>query len=208
MRIETLLLDTVDGLHLEADIAEPPAPRGAIVIAHPHPLHGGNRHHPVVDALFRSFPAAGFTAIRFDFRGVGRSEGEHGGGLEERLDVEAAVEAVAPLALDGPLVAAGYSFGAVVALEVADPRLTAWVGVAPPLSHLDADPVAAADLRPKLLLVPAHDQFTPPGDLRARTAGWQNTAVDVVEMADHFLAGRAGLVALEAVAFVNRLAGR
>lgn len=208
MRIETLLLETVDGLHLEADLAVPPAPRGAIVIAHPHPLHGGNRHHPVVDAMFRSFPPAGFAAIRFDFRGVGSSEGVHGGGLDERLDVAAAVDAVAPFALDGPFVACGYSFGAVLALQVADPRLTAWIGVAPPLSHLDADPVAAADLRPKLLLVAAHDQYTDPDAVRARTADWQNTAVDVVEMTDHFLTGRAGVVALEAVAFVSRLAGR
>lgn len=208
VRIETLLIDTTDGLRLEADLGLPADPKGAVVLAHPHPLHGGNRQHPVVDALFRSFPAAGFAAIRFDFRGVGRSSGEHGGGLDERLDVAAAIDAVAAIALDGPIVAIGYSFGAIMALHVADPRLSAWIAVAPALSELDADPVAAADLRPKLLLVAEHDQFSPPDQVRTRTASWQNTAVDVIEMADHFLVGRAGVVALEAVAYVSRLAGR
>ncbi|MGD9702430.1 MAG: alpha/beta hydrolase [Acidimicrobiia bacterium] len=207
MRIETLLVDTIDGLHLEADLALPAAPRGAVAIAHPHPQFGGDRLNPVVDALFRSLPAAGFAALRFDFRGVGNSEGTHGEGVDERLDMAAAIDAVAPFALDGPLVAAGYSFGALVALQVADPRLSAWVAIAPPLGTMPADPVAAGDHRPTYVLVPAHDQFTTPEAVAQRTAGWQNTTVEVVEMADHFFGGRAGVVALEVVAFVSRLAG-
>ena len=205
MRIETLLVDTVDGLALEGDLALPASPIGAVAVAHPHPQFGGDRHSPVVDAVFRSLAADGFAALRIDFRGVGRSEGSYGDGVDERMDVAAALDAVSAFAPDGPLVAVGYSFGALVSLQVVDPRMAAWVAIAPPLGTLTAPPLAASDHRPKLVLAPAHDQFTSPDTMRELTADWSNTTVEVVEMADHFLGGRLGPVALDVVAFVNRL---
>src|SRR5207302_861787 len=148
-------------LHGEALL--PRAPWAAAVMCHPHPLYGGDMYNNVVDAVVLALAAAGVATVRFDFRGVGRSEGEHGDGLTERLDVVAAIETISPFAGDGPLVVAGYSFGAAVALSVADPRLAGWYAVAPPLAR--AEPtglVAAADHRPKLIEAPEHDQFTPP----------------------------------------------
>jgi len=88
------------------------APRGVAVIAHPHPLFSGTMDNKVVQTLARAFVAGGWTAVRFNFRGVGASEGVHDEGrgeLEDMLDV------VRQLAPEGPLAIAGFSFGAFVA---------------------------------------------------------------------------------------------
>ncbi|BEP39822.1 MULTISPECIES: alpha/beta hydrolase [Variovorax] len=87
-------------------------PRGIAVIAHPHPLFGGTMDNKVVQTLARAFVASGWTTVRFNFRGVGASEGVHDEGrgeLEDMLDV------VGQLAPEGPVAIAGFSFGAFVA---------------------------------------------------------------------------------------------
>jgi hypothetical protein len=206
--INTLPLSTMDGLTLEADLVLPDQILGAAVICHPHPQYGGDRFNNVVDALFRAFAGAGLATVRFDFRGVNNSEGRHGGGVDERMDALAAIEAVEAYAGDGPLLLAGYSFGAFVALDVAVPRIDGWLAVAPALGMTRSTPVAATDARPKLVLVPAHDQFSPPAATAAATAGWPGLTVETIEMADHFLGGRTTVVAERAVAFVSALAAR
>jgi len=95
----------------------PPAgvvPRGVAVIAHPHPLFGGTMDNKVVQTLARAFVGAGWTAVRFNFRGVGASEGVHDEGGGEAEDMLAVVQQVAP---NGPLSIAGFSFGAFVAIN-------------------------------------------------------------------------------------------
>jgi alpha/beta superfamily hydrolase len=189
--IETVTLTTIDGLSIEADIitASLDRPvRGGVVIAHPHPLYGGDRFNPVVDALFRGLAERGFDAIRFDFRGVGRSEGEHDGGESERLDVAAAIDFLANFHDEGIWVV-GYSFGSMVALDVIEPRVLGWVGVAPPLSGPRAV-LAARDPRPKLILSPQHDQFCDPNRAADLTGDWINHRLGIVEGTDHFLNGR------------------
>ena len=91
-------------------------PLGAAVIAHPHPLHGGTLTNKVVQTLARAFVLAGWTAVRFNFRGVGRSEGIYDEGRGELDDLLAVVRAQAP---DGPLCLSGFSFGAFVTSHAA-----------------------------------------------------------------------------------------
>ena len=93
--------------------ADMPA-RGLAVIAPPHPLFGGSMDNKVVQTLARAFVACGWTAVRFNFRGVGASQGEHDEGRGEAHDMRAVIEQVAA---DGPLAIAGFSFGAFVAIE-------------------------------------------------------------------------------------------
>lgn len=88
--------------------------RGVAVIAHPHPLFGGTMDNKVVQTLARAFIGAGWTAVRFNFRGVGASEGVHDEGRSEAEDMLAVVQQVAP---GGPLSIAGFSFGAFVAIN-------------------------------------------------------------------------------------------
>jgi uncharacterized protein len=87
-------------------------PRGTAVIAHPHPLFAGTMDNKVVQTLARAFVQAGWVALRFNFRGVGASDGVHDGGRGELEDMLAIVTAQAP---EGPLALAGFSFGSFVA---------------------------------------------------------------------------------------------
>lgn len=185
-------LTTGDGLSLEAQWTVPDEPRTRVVICHPHPQYGGNMHSLVVSTLFTHLVGAGCAVLRFNFRGVGGSEGEHDFGEGEQLDVRAAVEAMAA-AGDGqcPLVLAGWSFGADMALTCDAPELAGWFLVAPPLRVVNADRFkAAADPRPKWLAVPERDQFNPPDQARSTVADWANTEIHPIGGADHFLVGR------------------
>jgi len=87
-------------------------PRGVAVIAHPHPLFSGTMDNKVVQTLARAFVAGGWTSVRFNFRGVGASEGVHD---EGRGELEDMLNVVGQLAPEGPLAIAGFSFGAFVA---------------------------------------------------------------------------------------------
>src|SRR5215472_2161372 len=110
-------------LRLEGVIAKPSrstVERGAVV-CHPHPLYGGSMYNNVVEAALEAMWRLGWATLRFNFRGVGRSEGEHGGGAGETDDAAAAVRFLAGELAIGPqkILLAGYSFGAMAALNAA-----------------------------------------------------------------------------------------
>ena len=88
------------------------ASRGVAVVAHPHPLFGGTMDNKVVQTLARAFVQCGWTVVRFNFRGVGASDGAHDAGTGEARDFLSVVDQVAP---QGPLAIAGFSFGSFVA---------------------------------------------------------------------------------------------
>lgn len=113
---ETLLQNGPAG-RLELAIDRPVStPVGVAVVAHPHPLHAGTMSNKVVQTLARAFVQAGWTAVRFNFRGVGRSEGVYDEGRGELDDLLAVIAAQAP---NGPLCLAGFSFGAFVTSHAA-----------------------------------------------------------------------------------------
>lgn len=204
--VEATTIHTSDGLALEAEIALPAQPIAAVVLAHPHPLQGGSMRSLVTSELFRTLPAEGIAMLRFNFRGVEGSEGEHGNGRGEHADVLAAIDALAASTPARPLILAGWSFGADVSLSVLDERLAGWFLIAPPLRILeDHELVASADPRPKLLVVPEHDDFRPPEPAREATQGWVNTRIEVVPGADHFLVGRTAKAAKLLRAFVDEV---
>jgi alpha/beta superfamily hydrolase len=121
--------------------------RGVAVIAHPHPLFGGTMDNKVVQTLARAFVSTGWTAVRFNFRGVGASEGVHDEGRGETEDYRAIVAQLAP---EGAIAVAGFSFGAFVAINALqalwserDVRQVALIGasvarVVPPALPVDA----------------------------------------------------------------------
>ena len=189
MGIERVTLKTSDGLALEAELAVPDEPWCAAVLAHPHPQFGGSMRSIVIGALFAALPENGVAALRFNFRGVERSEGSFDDGRGERHDIVAALDVLHPITEGLPLVLAGWSFGADTSLDVVDERFTAWFAVAPPLRR-DGDCAAAKDPRPKLIAVPEHDQFRSPSAAKPILSTWTNTRVEIVKGADHFLVGR------------------
>ena len=99
------------------DLPDPAAgpAKGVAVIAHPHPLFGGTMDNKVVQTLARAFVQCGWTAVRFNFRGVGTSQGQYDEGRGETDDMLAVVAAAAG---SGPLALAGFSFGSYVASRV------------------------------------------------------------------------------------------
>ncbi len=152
------------------------------VVVHPHPDMGGDRFNHVVDAIYRALPPAGLSVARFD--------------LSSSDPKQAHADTLAALDMVGGLRVAmvGYSFGADVALGVADDRIAGWFAVAPPL-HFGEFEAIGSDPRPKVLLVPELDQFSPPARVSELTSGWTNASVTSVSGADHFLNGHSRAVA-------------
>ena len=203
------MLDTADNVELEAELRVPDDPRAGAVLAHPHPQYGGDMHSLVPSVLFDALPDAGIAALRFNFRGVGRSTGSYDGGQGEREDVVAALDALATAVPGVPLILAGWSFGGDVCLMVTDERIAAWLAIAAPLRTFPRDEIAAADdPRPKLLVVPERDQFNPPDAARTATADWRNTRIEVLGGADHMCVGRTDRIVELAVELVSSLAAR
>ena len=198
--VRSIEFETTDGVELLGEVAVPAAPIGAAIVCHPHPQFGGNRFDHVVGALFEALPTIGVAALRFDFRRT------FGGGVGERLDAMAALDELSREVPDVPLVATGYSFGAMVAAAVDDERVSASVLVAPPLAMTDS--IRGCDV-PTLVLTPAHDQFSPPAANRAVLDEWARAGAapieqETIDMADHFLHGATARVATLATTFLTR----
>jgi len=110
----------------------------AALICHPHPVYGGTMHSKVVFHAMKALNSFGFPVLRFNFRGFGLSEGEHGHGEGEAEDVHAALDRL-DREFHLPLIFAGFSFGAAVGLRVAcpDDRVKAVIGLGVPIQPVD-----------------------------------------------------------------------
>lgn len=191
MGTEIVHFSTLDDVLLTADLARADGiARAVVVICHPHPLYGGDRHNSVVTALSRAALRAECTTLAFDFRGAGESGGEHDGNGAERLDIAAAVGFVAAIEPELPVILAGYSFGAATCLTMMDDRVCAWIAIAPPVAMMPTSPIAAVSHRPKFIAMPEHDQFTTVDAITQETSSWDNTTLRVIPGADHFMAGQ------------------
>ncbi len=210
MTVTPVALETADHVELEAELATPadePSTTAGVVLCHPHPLHGGTMRSIVISALFAALPDAGVTCLRFNFRGVEASGGMHDEGDGERLDAVAAIDALAArIPSEVPLVLAGWSFGADVALSVQHPRVAAWLAIAGPLRYTRDLDGLARDSRPKLLALAQHDEIRAPADVQAAVAGWVNTTVEIVPGASHFFIGATDKLVVLARDFVCRVA--
>src|SRR6266536_1476573 len=179
------------------------SPAGSAVFAHPHPLHGGTLHNKVVFRAARALAAGGLGTLRFNFRGVGASEGRHDLGRGEVEDFRAALsEAQRRGGL--PIVAGGFSFGAAVALRaiVGDARVVAYIGIGLPVASESGLDLPRPEV-PALFLVGERDTFGPPGEL-ARFLGDTSSIVEVSE-ADHFFEGRLDAVEEAIGGFLDKL---
>jgi len=177
-----------DALALEGVLhpgASSPSP--AVAVCHPHPLYGGDMHNNVVVALCRAAAARGITALRFNFRGTGRSQGSFADGVGERADATAALGHLRqlPEVDDDRVGIVGYSFGAAVALLAVDEGLRAVVAVSTPTIAHGLSEIAVRC--PALLVVGEADQVAPPSRLASlgQAVGPEAELV-VVPGADHF----------------------
>lgn len=182
---------------LEALLDLPPegvAPRGTAVIAHPHPLFGGTMDNKVVQTIARAFVLSGWRAVRFNFRGVGASEGAYDEGRGELQDLLAVVGHSAP---EGALALAGFSFGAfvtshaVAALAARDTQAVVLVGTA--ASRFTVAPIAPELHERTLVLHGEADDTVPLADAMA-WARPQTLPVTVVPGGGHFFHGQLPLL--------------
>lgn len=182
---------------LEAVLATAAQPRGVAVVCHPHPQFGGDMDTPVVRRVTDALVQAGWTTLRFNFGGVGESEGSYAGGTGEMDDVVAAVDAVR--AADQPLLLVGYSFGAWVALRAVAAGLAVerLVLIGPPFDMVGWESLGALPASvPVSVVVGERDQFCDVARLQA-TPGLH--AVRVLSGTDHYFGDALDTVAAAVV---------
>jgi len=161
------------------------------VVCHPHPLHGGSLRNKVVYQLARCFGELGAVAVRFNFRGVGASEGSYDHGAGELDDLGAVVAWVRERWPGRPLWLAGFSFGGAVVLKGAGQHAPDWlVTVAPAINYLPADELLPAGV-PWLLIQGADDELVP----TEQVLSWVETLPEQPRLAlladaGHFFHGR------------------
>ena len=193
--IESLSLSGPAG-RLEAllNLGEPDA-RYAALVCHPHPLFGGTMHNKVVFHAMKALNGLGMPVLRFNFRGVGTSAGEHDHGHGEQQDVQVALDYLAAR-FGKPIVFAGFSFGAAIGLRAAMPHkdVVALAALGLPV-NADGRAYTYGFLekcdKPKLLLSGGQDEFASPAQLAevfARLA--EPKRLVIVPEADHFFAGQ------------------
>lgn len=169
-------------------------PKAAVVFAHPLPTEGGTMHTKAVFQGTKGLVRIGCAVLRFNFRGVGKSEGAFDEGRGERDDFRAALDFMAARFPGTPLWAAGFSFGSNVALETgaADDRVSVLIGIAPPVSREGyAFTNTLASTKPKFFIQGSEDEICP---LEAMWAFYgtlpEPKELVVIDGADHLFTGQ------------------
>jgi len=192
---------------LEAILESPQdmAPLGCAVVCHPHPLHGGAMQNKVAHTLARSFVGSGFVALRFNFRGVGDSEGEFDNGDGEVEDTLAAVAWLQNELPDLPLWLSGFSFGAAMAVRAAIVREPAGlISIAPAASRFVGN-LPSQPRCPWLILQGDQDELV---DIE-ETIAWVNSLepgpeLEVFPETEHFFHGKLVLLRNAVGDFIER----
>ncbi|MDQ3931741.1 MAG: alpha/beta fold hydrolase [Actinomycetota bacterium] len=203
-----------DELRLEGNLATPDEPNGgAAVICHPHPRHGGSMDSWMMSVLQRALVDDGWLALRFNFRGVGNSEGSYEKGEGELQCVAGAVDYVLEQAGgDATLLVGGWSFGAHTSLRYAlgDQRVAGWFGVGLPyrtreieVPELDLDALARWTV-PKLFLHGSRDQIASLEAIEELVdAAGEPKRLRIVDGGDHFLAAHGDVLGGELRSFAR-----
>jgi uncharacterized protein len=158
-----------------------------VVVTHPHPLYGGDMSNMVVELMIASFRSKGFSTLRFNFRGVGGSQGSFSNGVGEAGDVCAAVEYLKAKKIQ-QVVLAGYSFGAWVNAYVKCDNVTfeKMVMVSPPVAFMDFTPARSID-KLNLVITGSRDEMAPPEQINKILPLWNRSAdFKIIDGADHF----------------------
>jgi len=178
----------------DADSSAPPSasPLRAAIVCHPHPMFGGTMHNKVVYQAAKALHQSGIPVLRFNFRGVGLSEGMHDRGRGEQDDVRAGLDYLAGEFPGRPILLAGFSFGAWVGLRVGceDERVRELIGLGLPADRTDLSYLRVC-AKPKLIVQGGNDQFGSLANLELLVAEIpEPKKLVIVEGVDHFFAGK------------------
>jgi len=204
---ETGVTFASDELLLEGILATPQRTGclPAVIVCHPHPLYGGTMDNNVVCALTETLTQASFVSLRFNFRGVGNSQGEFARGIGEQRDVEAAISFIGKLEEVDPqrIGLAGYSAGAGFAMPVGSDgaRIKALAAVSPPLDMFDFEFLKNCP-KPKFLISGDNDDLISAQEFLEFCRNLpQPKECETVEGADHFWSGYESHLAARVAAF-------
>ncbi len=193
-KTERIFFKSTDGLSLSGEIHRPEGlPRGTIVLAHPHPQYGGTMENNVVDTLWRELAAEGWLTFRFNFRGVGASEGRFEEGIGETHDLKGAIRFLMDAGYNHlPCYLIGYSFGAYVIylLDAVPDAVEGIVMISPPVS-MSAFEAGRFKTLPTLFISGDRDLFCRPEALQKLAAALKtDKAVEIIPGIDHFWFGK------------------
>ena len=178
-----------DGHEIEGRL-EKSSLQKSVVITHPHPLYGGDMHNNVVAAIARVYRQKGYTTLRFNFRGIGNSQGSYGDGVGEQEDVRAAISYLSDVNIN-QIDLAGYSFGAWVNALAATNNLNIknMIMVSPPVAFIDFGSISKLGSL-GLIVSGSRDDIAPPDLIKKSYGAWNAAAkFEVINGADHFYAG-------------------
>jgi len=184
------------------------APFPAVIVCHPHPLYGGSMDNNVVNGLFEALTQASCASLKFNFRGVGGSQGEFGQGTGEQADVEAAISFVSKLDEVDPqrIGLAGYSAGAGFALPVGsdDARIKALAAISLPLDMFDFEFLKNCP-KPKCLIMGDKDDLISAQELLEFCGSLpEPKECETIVGADHFWWGYESQLAARVIAFFGK----
>jgi len=186
---KTIFIKSDSNVVLEALLSEAPG-KNAILVAHPHPLYGGNMYNSVVEAVVKAYHSMDYTTIRFNFRGVGKSSGSFDNGIGEKKDIRAVFRYLMELEKER-IAVAGYSFGAWVGALCLKDLIYAdhVVFISPPVSMVDFS-FLQDERKIKLVITGSNDYIAPPDLLEKMVSLWNPEAVlKIIEGTDHFYWG-------------------
>lgn len=172
------------------------APRAIAVFGHPHPLHGGTMHTKALYQAAKAMPRIGVAALRFNFRGCGRSAGTFDSGPGEKDDFRAALAFVTERFPDTPIWAGGMSFGSWVAMTVGceDPRVSLLLGIAPPVDRYEFEILKTCTL-PKFIIHGESDELISIKEIRRFYAQIpEPKELVTIEDANHLFEGKTSMV--------------
>lgn len=175
-----------------------------VVVAHPHPLYGGDMENPVVEILAKSFAKKDYTTLRMNFRGVGKSQGRYDNGKGEQKDILAAIACLEGLGISR-IDLSGYSFGAWVISRLTDlpASVKEIVLVAPPVAMMTFGPSAAMD-RVKAMITGSEDDIAPVAKIRTLLQEMKSPAkLEVIPGADHFYGWHAEALEARILSFLT-----
>ncbi len=162
-----------------------------VVITHPHPLYGGDMYNLVVETIVHVYNIKGYSTLKFNFRGVGKSQGQYDNGVGEQKDVLAALSFLADMGLE-KIALAGYSFGAWVnahAVIQEDIFVENMMMVSPPVGFMDFNAINAMNVL-KFVITGSRDDIAPVDAVKKMLPIWNPDArFEIIDGADHFYGG-------------------
>jgi hypothetical protein len=191
--------------------AKRPAAPIALVL-HPHPLHGGTMNNRIVFAVYQEFQRRGFSVLRFNFRGVGRSQGDYDSGLGELNDGASALDWIENLNPNAPECwIGGYSFGAWIGMQLMmrRPEIGRFIAISPPAGLSDFSFLAPCPAS-GLIVHGSADTLVPTqavAKLAQKLSSQKNITVEYREIggADHFYTGHVDELTAAVATYLDRI---